>query len=138
MSDAELELLLPACPQLLKLQCAVTQSWKVLLIAARCCPGLLGLSARAGTHPHPDGGAAAAPLQLVASPFLPQLLQLKLDGNCLRARQFVSDFSVLEHFIAPPHAQLRCIRLKGSGLTAQHVLALLCLPQLSHLVANRG
>jgi hypothetical protein len=140
MSDAELELLLSSCPQLLRLRCVVSENWKVLLIAARCCPGLLDLSVRAGTHPQRDDDAAVALPQPVASPFLPQLLKLKLDGNYPRAQQFVfvSDFSVLEQFTTPPHAQLRCVHLEDSGLTAQHVLALLCLPQLSHLVAYRS
>jgi hypothetical protein len=46
LKDAEAETLLPACPQLLRLDCAVSQSWNVVLIAARLCPCLLDLTAR--------------------------------------------------------------------------------------------
>jgi hypothetical protein len=50
MSDAELELLLPACPQLLRLECTVSESWQVMLVAARCCPRLLELRLHVGTN----------------------------------------------------------------------------------------
>jgi hypothetical protein len=43
MTDEELQALLPACPQLLKLDCTVSDSWKVVLVAARCCCHLLEL-----------------------------------------------------------------------------------------------
>jgi hypothetical protein len=46
LKGAELELLLSACPQLRTLDCTAYQSDQVVLIAARCCPGLLRLKAR--------------------------------------------------------------------------------------------
>ena len=37
MTDAGVEQLLSACPQLLRLRCVETESWQAVLIAARCC-----------------------------------------------------------------------------------------------------
>jgi hypothetical protein len=132
MKDAQLELLLPACAQLLRLDCVVSESWNVVLIAARCCRCLLKLSVRVefDTYRIPDA-AIAAP-QPVTLPFLPQLLKLTVDGGDVRHPAF-SDFSLLRPFTEPPHAQLRHVDLKGRGLTAQHVLLLGCLPRLLRL-----
>jgi hypothetical protein len=44
---------------------------------------------------------------------------------------------VLRHFTTPPHAQLRYVHLECSGLTAQLVVELACLPRLSHLLARK-
>ena len=126
LKDAELELLLPACAQLLRLSCVVSESWKVVLIAARCSGPLLDLSVDVvGEEPdeEDDGHNYPAP-QPVASPFLPQLINLRLHGGRARPHPKFSDFSVLRHFTTPPHAQLRRVDLQGSGLTAHHVLSL--------------
>ena len=138
LSDAELELLLPACPRLLRLNCVVLQSWDVVLMAARHCRCLLELSVHAAFERPPARDAAAAPHPDVSGPFLPQLITLKLDGCRSVIPPFDTDFSVLRHFTSPPHAQLLHVALDGVGLTAERVLSLHCLPRLSHLVARRS
>ena len=142
MKDAELQLLLPGCPQLLRLDCVVSQSWNVLLIAARCCRGLLELTVhtRAEEQQQVSYAAVAAPQLDNSSGFLPELVTLTLYGGEWRPYQFVSDFSVLRHFAAPPYAQLQHVYLHGRNLTAQHVLPLAGLPRLSfvHVSAPGG
>ena len=134
LTDAELEQLLSACPQLLRLRCAAQRGWAVLLIAARHCPGLMQLSARIERDLVPD------PTADVASPFLPQLLSLQLqarDANSLgkQRRQCVWQ-AALRPFLEPPHAQLLQVGLQG--FTAEHVLSLACLPRLFHLEASKS
>jgi hypothetical protein len=117
MKEVELELLLPACPQLLRLDCTVSHSWQVVLIAARCCRCLLQLTVRIRIEEQQAGDAASAgPEPVVITPFLPQLLSFSLYGDILRPRPFGFDFSVLGHFTAPPHPQLRHVLLQGIGL----------------------
>ena len=137
MEDAELELLLSACPQLLRLRCAVWQSWQAVHIAARCCPRLLDLTVKLDSEEdQPDRDAAfSAPEPVVGSPFLPQLLSLKLEGRP-RAEPSSNYFSVLRCFTIPPHAQLQHVCLSGFGLTAQHLLPLAALPRLSSFRAS--
>ena len=136
-TDVELELLLTACPQLLRLWCQAN-SCNVALIVARCCPGLLELKVHVDLGPEQAGDAAfAAPEIGISSPFLPQLVSLDLTSATASGRS-VSDFSaLLPLFTAPPHAELRHVSLLGSSVTAQHVLSLACLPQLSRLQALR-
>ena len=136
MEQAGLELLLSACPQLLRLRCAVWQSWQAVHIAARCCPRLLDLTVKLDSEEdQPDRDAAfSAPEPVVGSPFLPQLLSLKLEGQP-RAEPSPNYFSVLRRFTIPPHAQLQHVCLSGFGLTAQHLLPLAALPRLSFLSA---
>ena len=136
MPNAELELLLSGCPQLLRLHCTTSEGWEAVLVAARCCGGLLDLSVRVEAEQQLQARDApvAAP-QVVASPFLPQIIILSLsDGKPPRRSR--CEFSFLRHFTAVSHAQLRHVRLTGSGLTAQHVLSLACLPRLSYLSAS--
>jgi hypothetical protein len=134
ITAAELELLLPACPQLLKLSCT-SRSWKVVHTAARCCPCLLALTVVNDT---PEQEMDDGEQEPSASPFLPQLIKLRLYHGNSRRQPFFSDFSVLRHFTSPPHLQLRHVLLDGDGLTAQHVLSLACLPRLSQLMAQSG
>jgi hypothetical protein len=139
VKDAELKLLLSACPQLLRLDCAVSHSSNVVLIAARCCPCLLELSVHGEIDPRQAGDAAIAEAEPVAlnGHFLPQLVTLALFHNGYkRPPPCFSDCSFLQHLIARPHAQLRHLHLHCSGLTAQPVLSLSCLPRLSGLVAS--
>jgi hypothetical protein len=138
LRDEELELLLPACPQLLRLNCVVSQGWDVVRIAARCCSGLLDLKARLPLPHHFVRIPAAAASQPVAKPFLPQLIALRLIAAVQGRLAGVFDFSPLRHLTAPPHAQLRHIRLTGLGLSAQHVRSFARLPQLSYLHAQRN
>ena len=134
MTDAELELLLSACPQLLRLDCAVSQGWRAaVLITAQCCRCLLELAVRA--HAHLQQFAFAEPQPDVTSPFLPQLVNLKVVSG-IRSWLF-SDLAVLRHFTAPPHARLRKVVLECRDLTAEHVLSLACLPRLYRLMARR-
>ena len=136
LCDAELELLLSGCPQLLRLRCAPRHSFGVVLIAARCCHRLLHLAACTAADQMQDGDATWDAFQpVVAGPFFPQLISLRLWGILCGRSSF--DFSVLRHFTAPPHSQLRDVDLKGVGLTAQHVLPLGCLPRLCQLRACR-
>ena len=133
VKDAALERLLRACPQLLRLHCLVSQSWSVVLFAARHCPRLLELSAII-SHPKRRSTAVLVP---VASPFLPQLLILELLGGSRRPQTFASDLCVLRHFTGPRHTQLQCVRLICPGVTARDVLSLSRLPRLSQLEARR-
>ena len=141
MTNADMELLLPACPQLLMLDCRVQRSWSVVLLAARCCSRLLELTVRCETERvlrhesgrRSDRAASVAVPQLDGSScFLPQLITLRLLASFDEPSP---GFSVLSHFTSPPHAQLRHVRLAGRGLTAQRVLSLACLPRLSHCIA---
>ena len=133
MQDEELRSLLSACPQLLVLDCEVSQSWNVVTIAAHCCPRLMHLAARIRA----DRRCGPASRCCAASPFLPQLITLRLTGGQSgRQSSFDSDLSVLQHFTAPPHAELRHVRLVSPGLTAQRVLPLSCLPRLTYLHAS--
>ena len=136
MKDSELELLLSACPQLLRLDCTVSQSWAVVAIAARCCPLLLDLVVRSEPLQPYARKAAAASQPNVSRAFLPQLVSLALFGAPPEAKRFVHDFSVLQHFAAAGQSQLRHVRLAARGLTAQHVLSLAALPRLSYLLAS--
>lgn len=136
MADPQAELLLAACPQLLTLHCGRGESWDVVLIAARCCRRLLQLSVRVGRQQHLIQSFTVAALQPVASPFLPHFLDLHLGDDHGVADSI--DFSVLQHFTVPPHAQLRSVALDGSELSAQDVLSLACLPQLSSLLVMRN
>ena len=137
MTDAELELLLSGCPQLLKLCCGVGRScWRTALIAARCCPRLLRLSVSGRADPSQptqqarDVALANAELDF-SGPFLPQLVSLTLqDGGEPRPQP---ELSLLRHITMSPHIELRHVVLVGVGLTAQHVLSLACLSGLSYL-----
>ena len=140
MADAELELLLSGCPQLRVLGCRVQNSWTALLVAARRCRRLLdvrlwGLM----IEPPQAGDVASAPPEFdVGGSFLPELVSLALCGDAVfGAQPPVWGFSVLPHFTCPPHAALRRVCLEGAGLSAERVLSLACLPQLSHLEARR-
>jgi hypothetical protein len=139
MKDAELEVLLSACPQLLKLSCAVRQSWNVVLLAARYCR-LLQLTVDTLSIWHQVEHAAAADCQpvVIPSPFLPHLIILELTEARPSRQRFVSDFSILSHFTAPPHAELRHIAVDGPSLTAQHVLELARLRRLANVSAIMG
>ena len=134
MADAELELLLSGCPQLLVLSCTVWYSWQpAVCIAARCCPRLLDLTVTVKRHPEkPHADAVARPESNPSAACLPDLIALTLYGPGCDAS------SVLQHFTAPPHAQLRYVWLEGRHLTAQHVMSLHCLPRLSYLHAQRN
>ena len=135
LRDTELlELLLSACPQLLRLDC-MALSWEVVLTAARYCGGLLELIVRVHSV-EKEEDAVFAPPQPVASPFLPQLISLQLQGGGVLGQPLAFDLSVLQSFTAPPHSQLRRVDLEGYGLLAEHVLSLACLPRLSHLRAS--
>ena len=138
LRDAELELLLPACPQLLTLDCTVWQSAQVLLLAARCCPNLLQLAARTRVDLNMERRSVVAQCQpSISGLLLPQLVSLTLcDGGELGSSISICDWSVLRLFTSPPHAQLRQVCLDGRELTALHVMSLACLPQLSHLQAH--
>ena len=131
VTDAELELLLSACPRLLRLDCRRSRGWNAVLIAARCCVDLLQLTVHFADPPAADDAAISAPPP-AASPFLPQLITLCL----VHQHPVSSSFSALQHFTDPPHAQLRHVFLSGDGLRSQHVLSLACLPRLCHLVGK--
>ena len=138
ITDAEVELLLSGCPQLLRLQCKQLQSWNMLLIAARCCRRLLELTVGVVTgQRHARTAAFAAAQPDVIGGFLPQLLTLRLYGGQPRPQHFSSNFAILRHFTEPPHAQLQHVVLDGRGLTTAHLLSLACLPRLSYLQEQR-
>ena len=146
MTDAELELLLSGCPQLLVLSCTVWSScWRAVLIAARCCPRLLRLVVQVDDDPTQPAqrasdqalaAATAAAEPDISGPFLPELVSLSLygDGKPLPP----PELSLLRHFITSPPAELRYVTLVGVGLTAQHVLSLACLSGLSYLWAREA
>ena len=134
LTDQELEPLLSGCPQMLKLAVPIASGWHPLAIAARCCPRLLALTAVSASQ-RSRHLAAALPAAVASSSFLPELLSLTLTAD-KRVQNAVCDFSVLRHFTTPPHAQLRRLNMAGSELTAEHVLALACLPQLCHVQVN--
>jgi hypothetical protein len=137
MEDAELELLLSGCPQLLDLGCIVSNSENPVVIAARHCPRLLRLRLTIKDEVGLRGDAVALHEADISRSFLPDLIALTLvDCGGELGYHPPCDFSVLRHFTASPHAQLRYVRLVGRGLTAEDVLSLACLPQLSHLYAS--
>ena len=139
MKDDLLCDVLSACPQLLVLDCVVWQSWRVVAIAARYCPRLLHLAARIKAERPQRGGVfeQLGPLGPVASPFLPQLITLRLIGGLSRRQSFQSELSVLRHFTTPPQAELRHVRLVCRGVCTERVLLLSCLPRLSYLHASK-
>ena len=102
-----------------------------MFIAARCCSCLLELTVRAAPKPKQPQRFGALAQPDVSRPLLPQLLTLRLLGSESRRRHF----SVLRHFTVP-HGRLQFVLLRGRGLRAQHMLALSCLPRLSHLTAS--
>ena len=137
MMEAELELLLSGCPQLLKLCCGVGRSCcRTALIAARCCPRLLSLSVSGMANPSQpaqqarDAALAKAELDF-SGPFLPELISLSLIDTGEPRPQ--PELSLLWHFATPPWAELRYFEMVGVGITAQHVLSLACLSGLSYL-----
>ena len=141
MTDAQLELLLSGCPQLLVLGCTVWSScWRAVLIAARCCPRLLRLAAAVDDDPTDPAqrasnealAAATATAELnISGPFLPELVKLSLyDGTKPRPQP---ELSLFRHFTTSPRPELRYVELVGVGLTAQHVLSLACQSGLSYL-----
>ena len=138
LEDADMELLLSACPQLLRLDCKVPDSSKAVLTAARCCPCLLELTVRTVDGKWRVCAAGAAGSQPVVSPFLPRLISLTLDAwGTLHTQPTELVFSALRHFTSPPNAQLRRVRLEGRNLSAQHVLSLAEL-RLTYLQAHGG
>ena len=140
LKNAELELLLSGCPQLLVLSCTVWPGWQVVHIAARCCPRLLDLAVSffVTGGEQPAGHAAFTQAELdIGGHFLPQLIALRLSaGDALRLHPSFGLSSLLRHFTAPPYAQLQRLVLVGLELEAELVLSLACLPRLSHLDAG--
>ena len=142
--DAELEALLSGCPQLLVLDCAVTESWKAVVLAARCCPRLLELTVKRVTK-HVDDPQEVREDDVAAfdadfsGPFLPDLIALKLlqRGGELDSRR-PRGFPVIRYLTASPHAELRLVRMQSPDVTAEDVMSLAGLPGLSHLHAING
>ena len=143
MTDAQLELLLSGCPQLLVLGCSVWSScWRAALIAARCCRRLLRLAVTANTgsgqgaqQARDEGLATAAVEPAFSGPFLPELVSLSLTDTGEPRPQ--PELSLLQHFTTSPRSELRHVALVGVGLTAQHVLSLACLSGLSYFDVRR-
>ena len=143
LKNAELELLLSGCPQLLVLSCTVWHSWHIVLIAARCCPRLLNLTVSVRCDEAQAGDAAFTEAEPdISGRFLPELIALRLTVNAdsFADIEFALPIScvtpVLLNFTASPHAQLQSLALDGPGLTAEHVLSLADLPRLSYLDAS--
>ena len=140
-SDGGLRALLAACPALLRLSLTRVQldSWAVVHIAARCCPGLLSLTVRAVAERASSEPAAVGGQQLaLGAAFLPQLISLQLqDAGRSHLSGLPYDFAaIVQRFTQPPSAALRSVSLTGRGLTAQLVASLSCLPSLRHLHAD--
>ena len=137
MTNADVHLLLPACPQLLRLSCVLSEGWSALPVAAGCCSGLLEFSVTVRPHDPKIGAAASAVPEPVASPFLPELVSLCLfdEGRWDTA----SVFSALQHFTVSPHAQLQHVHLESrwGGVDARVLLSLACLLRLCQLLVTK-
>ena len=148
LKDAELELLLSGCPQLLVLSCTVWQSWQAVLLAARCCPRLLDLAVllRYSDEEERDGDeddeqqagetAFTEAVPGIGGLFLPELISFRLSAADKPDQPSFGLTALLRLLTAPPHAQLQRVALIDTGLTAEQLLSLACLPRLSHLHAG--
>ena len=68
MTIADVHLLLPACPQLLRLSCVLSEGWSALPVAAGCCSGLLEFSVTVRPHDPKLRAAASTVPEPVSSP----------------------------------------------------------------------
>ena len=146
-TEADLELLVAGCPQLLVLDCTVWRSWQIVLVAARCCPRLLDLTVVVRDGDDEEQASDAEDERQVgdaefteAEPsfsrrFLPELMVLRLsvDGGFS-----FSAALLFRHFTASPPAQLQRVVLDGTGLTAEQLVSLAQLPRLFYLDARHA